>query len=104
MSGGSHNHIYSNIEWELCGKMHDIELNDLMKDIVKLTHDLEWYDSGDKSSEDYQKTVSEFKRKWFEQPRKNRLIKYVDEEIEKTKNNLYDLINNKILEDDTADV
>ena len=47
MSGGSHNYIYYQIEENLCGQMKDAELNDLMDDIVKLAHDLEWADSCD---------------------------------------------------------
>lgn len=42
MSGGSHGYIYYEIESQLCGAMHDRELNDLMKDIAELAHDLEW--------------------------------------------------------------
>lgn len=48
MSGGSHNYVCYNIENDLCGQMHDRELDDLMKDIAELAHDLEWYDSGDR--------------------------------------------------------
>ena len=55
MSGGSHGHIYNQIQDELCGQMYDIELNDLMEDIAKLAHDLEWYDSSDISKESYEK-------------------------------------------------
>lgn len=91
-SGGSHNYICCSIENNLVGQMHDMELDDLMKDIVKLTHDLEWADSCDISEEDYSKTVKEFKNKWFKQDRTQRLKKYIDDNLEKTKKELYSLL------------
>lgn len=42
MSGGSHNYVCYDIEEQLCGKMHDLELDEFMKDIAGLAHDLEW--------------------------------------------------------------
>ena len=36
MSGGSYNYLYSQIEDEYVGRMYDIELNDMMKDLTKL--------------------------------------------------------------------
>lgn len=92
MSGGSHDYVCSKIEYELVGYMKDDELNDLMKDIVKLAHDLEWADSGDISDEDYFETVKEFKEKWFKQDRNDRLKKYVDEKIENLKKEIYRLL------------
>lgn len=92
MSGGSHDYVCSKIEYELVGYMKDDELNDLMKDIVKLAHDLEWADSGDISDEDYFETVKEFKEKWFKQDRNDRLKEYVDEKIENLKKEIYRLL------------
>lgn len=92
MSGGSHDYVYEKIEYELCGQMKDEELNDLMKDIVELAHDLEWYDSCDIGEEDYFETVRKFKEKWFEQSRDERLKKYIDEEVSKLKTKLERLI------------
>jgi len=92
MSGGSHGYIYNQIQSELCGQMYDVELNDLMKDIVKLAHDLEWYDSCDIGEETYQKTIAEFKRKWFKAEREDRLKAYVDEAIDKLRSEMYLLI------------
>ena len=43
----------------------DRELNDLVHDLVKVFHDKEWADSGDISEGEYNKTVQEFKKKWF---------------------------------------
>lgn len=92
MSGGSHNYIYYQIQEELVGQMEDQELNDLMSDIVTLAHDLEWYHSADTSQKDYQKSVDEFKKKWFKQSREERLKNYINERIQKTKEELMNMI------------
>jgi hypothetical protein len=92
VSGGSHNYVCYNIENELCGQMHDRELDDLMKDIAELAHDLEWYDSSDIGRADYMETVKKFKDKWFNGNRKERLKGYVDESINNLKSELYALI------------
>jgi hypothetical protein len=65
MSGGSYNYTCFRIEEEYVGHMHDAELDELMKDIYKVTHDLEWWQSCDIGEDDYRKTVLAFKKKWF---------------------------------------
>lgn len=92
MSGGSHNYICYKIEDELVGQMHDKELNDLMKDIANLAHDLEWFDSSDYGENDYKKSVEKFKNKWFGKSRNERLKKYIDESINELKEQLYTMI------------
>lgn len=92
MSGGSHDYIFCRIEEELVGEMHDAELDDLMKDIADLAHDLEWFDSGYISKSTYLETVAKFKAKWFNGNRKERLKGYVDESIKNLKSELYALI------------
>lgn len=92
MSGGSHNYICYTIEEELVGRMHDKELDDLMRDIVKLAHDLEWYESGDYGRDDYIKTVKEFKNKWFGNSRNEMLKGYIDEAIDDLREELYNMI------------
>ena len=92
MSGGSHNYVCYDIEEQLCGKMHDLELDELMKDIAELAHDLEWWDSADHSEEVYRETVLKFKRKWFQSSREQRLKAYVDQTLEKQRAELYSLI------------
>lgn len=92
MSGGSHCYVCYKIENELVGQMKDAELNDLMVDLVELTHDLEWADSGDICDDDYFETVKKFKQKWFKESRNKRLKSYIDSEFEKTKNELYQMI------------
>ena len=91
----THNYICYQSEENLCGQMKDAELNDLMKDIVKLTHDLEWADSCDISEETYFKTVNKFKSKWFGSAREDRLKKYVDNAIEREKKEVYTLVGDK---------
>lgn len=92
MSGGSHNYVCYDIEEQLCGKMHDLELDELMNDIAELAHGLEWWDSADHSEEVYRETVLKFKRKWFQSSREQRLKAYVDQTLEKQRAELYSLI------------
>ena len=92
MSGGSLNYISQDIDNLLVGSMEDAELDDLMADIVKLSHDLEWYLSGDTVQNDYRESVKQFKNKWFKQSREQRLVGYVDKKIDNLKNELYLLI------------
>lgn len=73
MSGGSKNYLYCAIEENFVGQMHDKEMDDLMRDIVTLAHDLEWYESGDYDKQDYTDSVKAFKRKWFGTDRSERL-------------------------------
>ena len=65
MSGGSYNYQYSQVSNEYEGKMFDEELNEMIKDLVPLLKDLEWWQSDDIGEEKYRKTVQEFKDKWF---------------------------------------
>lgn len=92
MSGGSHNYLCYQIEEYYVGHMHDRELDDLMKDIAKLTHDLEWYDSGDYGPDGYFDTVKEFKKKWFQGVRKDRLRKLIDESVDELRKELYGMV------------
>lgn len=92
MSGGSHGYVYCQIDDYLCRQMKDPELNDLMEDISKLAHDLEWYDSSDISEDRYKETVRLFKEKWFNSSREERLKKYIDDVLEKQKSELYSMI------------
>lgn len=92
MSGGSYDYTYSKVEYEYVGAMHDKELDDLMKDLVEVLHDLEWWQSGDYSEQQYRETVKNFKDKWFKQDRVSRLKVYIDSEIEKTRKSLCKMI------------
>ena len=92
MSGGSHNYICYRIEEDLVGQMEDKELDDLMRDIADLAHDLEWYHSADTSRDDYRESVRKFKDKWFKQSREERLKGYVDEAIDDVRSEMYMLL------------
>lgn len=103
MSGGSCNYVCYKIEEELCGRMEDPELNDLMKDIVELAHSLEWYLSCDTSRDTYMRDVKSFKEKWFKAKRQQRLKTYIDKELSNTKEKLYLLIGENSEEKINAD-
>lgn len=90
MSGGSHNYICYKVE-ELEGKMHDKELDVLVKDFSEILHDLEWCDSGDISIEDYEESVKNFKEKWFGH-RKERLSDIIVKSCEDLKAELIKMI------------
>ena len=40
MSGGSYSYIYCRVEEECVNRMFDPQLNEMMKDLVKVLHDL----------------------------------------------------------------
>ena len=82
MSGGSFNYLYRTIEYEYVGRMQDIVLDEMMEDLVKVLHDLEWWQSADISEEDYRETVEEFKKKYFHNYTET-AKQIVTEEIEK---------------------
>lgn len=92
MSGGSHDYICYKVEEYCVGEMHDAELNDLMKDLVSVLHDLEWWQSGDISEDGYRETVAKFKKKWFGTNREERLKGYVDKHIATMRKELYELL------------
>ena len=87
MSGGSYNYGYSTVEYTYLGEMKDTELNEMMKDLVQVLHDLEWYVDCDISEEQYRETVTKFKSKWFKR-RKCDIEALVNEEFEKKKQEL----------------
>lgn len=91
-SGGSYDYLYHSIDEYYVGKMYDLELDDMIKDLVDLLHDLEWWQSGDYEEEDYRKEVKKFKSKWFIQDRNERLKKYIDDSLKKQQEQLYNLV------------
>lgn len=97
MSGGSYNYMYSRIEYEYAGKMHDSQLNAMMNDLCELLHDLEWWQSCDCSEETYRESVKKFKKKWFRQTKID-VQKQIESEFEKKKNELlkeFDYLNDE---------
>lgn len=67
MSGGSYSYVYCRVENECVGRMFDRQLDEMMKDLVKVLHDLEWWQSSDTGEDTYRRAVTEFKKKWFKQ-------------------------------------
>lgn len=92
MSGGSYSYIGSRLEDECAGRMFDAEMNELIKDLSEVLHELEWWQSGDCLEETYRKSVTEFKEKWFKGSRDERLKGYIDKSIEELKYELYLMI------------
>lgn len=92
MSGGSHDYICYKLSEECVGRMYDTEMNDLVKDLCEVLHDLEWWQSGDYSEDQYRETLVEFKAKWFKGDRQERLKGYIDEQIGIVRSQLYSLI------------
>ena len=92
MSGGSHDYTYLRVQEFYEGGMHDAELNDLIKDLVEVLHDLEWMESGDIGEKGYAETVEKFKKKWFIMDRNERLKGYIDKSINECQRKLYSLI------------
>lgn len=92
MSGGSYSYIYSKLLNECDGRMHDEEMNDLIRDLSNVLHDLEWWQSYDISEETYRETLKAFKAKWFKSDREERLRKYIDDKTEAVRKEMYSLI------------
>ena len=92
MSGGSYSYIYSRLEEECGGRMYDAEMNDLITDLCEVLHALEWWQSGDTSEDRYREILSDFKAKWFNGDRQERLKGYIDDQIAIVRGQLYYLI------------
>lgn len=79
MSGGILNYFYNTLE-EHIGDFEDKELDDLIRDLVKLFHDREWYLSSDTGEGSWKESRDAFKAKWFTpEGRKERIDHYLDE-------------------------
>lgn len=65
MSGGSFDYMYSKIRDTYKGELDDPELEDILEGFCEVLKALEWWQSGDRSEEDYRKTVENFKKKWL---------------------------------------
>lgn len=86
MSGGSFNYGYIYLE-EYFDKMEDTQLNEMLRDLQKVLHDVEWYTSGDISEKSYRETVTEFKKKWFAQSDVD-VKAHIEAQFEQKKNEL----------------
>lgn len=81
MSGGAYDYKFEELKHTYVGKMHDIELDALMKDLIPLLKELEWWQSGDTSQEDYRSAVKKFKDKWLSTEPKDRVNRLIDETL-----------------------
>lgn len=91
MSGGSMDYVCFRIE-ECADYVEDKEIKELVKDLAKLMHDLEWYQSADYSRDQYEKTLSEFKTKWFGDKRNERLKEYLNATLDDIRREISNLI------------
>ena len=91
MSGGSMDYAFHHLD-DLADQVNDKEIKELMNDLAKLMHDLEWWESGDYSKGQYEESLADFKKKWFGESRDERLLKYIDESLDEMKVNLRLLI------------
>ena len=80
MSGGSMDYFCFKME-EYCDRLKDKELVELAKDMAKLFHDAEWFESGDIGEGNFRKSVLDFKKKWFETPREESVLKYIEAKV-----------------------
>lgn len=86
MSGGSFGYGYTNLE-EYFGRMEDSQLNEMLRDLQEVLHDVEWYVSADICEESYRRTVTKFKKKWFHQSDED-IKAHIEEQFEQKKNEL----------------
>lgn len=70
-SGGSYDYLYQKIDIYA----YDDELTEMLEDLAKVLHDLEWWQSCDIDEEDYRKTLNEFKNKWLKNKETTQQIK-----------------------------
>lgn len=75
MSGGSYDYGYYKLD-QYEGCMKDADLNEMIRDLRVLLHDLEWCDSGDTTIFDYAKSANVFKEKWM--PGRDKIIPQID--------------------------
>lgn len=91
MSGGSMDYVCFHVD-EAASMCEDVELAELLRDAANVLHDEEWWKSCDYSEDTYRKSLAEFKAKWFEGNRADRLKGYVDKEIENCRKRCYSII------------
>lgn len=96
MSGGRFDYKDSALRTEIFGwgdkftnVFEDREISELVWDVLDLIHDFDWYKSGDTCEETWLKKKKEFKQKWFDTLRKDRIKSIVNKAFEESKNELY---------------
>lgn len=91
MSGGYLDYICFKLE-NITDRIDDREIEELVKDLADLLHDYEWWQSGDYSSESYDKKLQEFKAKWFGDNRNDRLKDYLSTTLDEVKAEIIKLL------------
>lgn len=92
MSGGSYDYKCYTIEDYYVGRMYDPELNEMMRDLVKVLHDVEWWQSCDIGEDNYRRTAKAFKDKWFNADRCERLKPIIDKKLDEVRAELITMI------------
>lgn len=100
MSGGSYNFIYSTLSEECEGRMYDPEMDEMIRDLCEVLHDLEWWQSGDSGEERYRNTLKKFKDKWFKGERTERLKGYIDQKMGVVRKELYSMLGEGLKEEE----
>lgn len=97
MSGGRFNYLDRNASIEIFGYcdddpnnipnvFEDREISELVWDVFNLIHDYDWYASGDTGEGSWNKSVKDFKEKWFtEAGRLERVERYIDDNAKELK-------------------
>lgn len=88
MSGGHFNYCNSTVGWEMEGRWHDEEINELFYDLFcadlwgtrtgGLATALDFWLSGDVGEDTYREYVAKFKAKWFGRTDEERAKFYCD--------------------------
>lgn len=99
MSGGSYDYMFYNVMDTYAGRMFDEELNELIEDLSKVFHDLEWWQSGDYSESTYRKSVQEFKEKWLGRTEEKQYEFYKDKLLEKAENLANEMFGKNVYEE-----
>lgn len=100
MSGGAYDYKFEEIRDTYVGRMHDIELDKLMKDLVVLLKALEWWRSGDTGQETYREAVSIFKEKWLGISQEERVTRLIEDSLGEVEDKLKEALLFKLEKED----
>lgn len=99
MSGGHFNYDDSRLKStifdygdKVSNQFEDSEISRLVWDVLDLIHEYDWYISGDTGKQDYLKAKREFKKKWLRDNNTETLTKIIDEEVEKLRGDLKEML------------
>ena len=91
MSGGAFDYKYYAL-YDLASWTGDKEIRMLLNDLATLMKSEEWYKSGDTCYEDWDADRKAFKKKWFKDSREDRLRVLIEEEFQRTKQEMENLL------------